>query len=104
MTVEMLVALGSLAIGLGFRDLWARKRTSGQVANEFAQAADTMLRPLERSITLLGERVAAVERENHILTADNVRLRIRVDVLEQQLHGLGVKPEPENGGINGIQG
>jgi regulator of replication initiation timing len=84
-----------LTTGLGINQLWTRKRTAGQVANEFAQAAATILRPLEASISRLNNRVAVVERENHSLTLDNNRLRVRVDVLEKQLHSLGVTPAPE---------
>jgi hypothetical protein len=95
MTIELLLALGGIATGLGINQLWTRKRTAGQVANEFAQAAATMLGPINTTIARLERRVAVVERDNHILTVDNTRLRARVDVLEKQLHGLGVKPEPE---------
>jgi hypothetical protein len=95
MTIELLLALGGIATGLGINQLWTRKRTAGQVANEFAQAAAAIIGPLERSIIRLNDRVGVVERENYGLTRDNNRLRARVDVLEKQLHGLGVKPEPE---------
>jgi regulator of replication initiation timing len=119
MNVELILTIGGLAVGLGINQLWTRKRTAGQVANEFAQAASTMLGPLEKSVTRLNDKVAVlernnqvlivdneklasrvsvVERENHILTVDNTRLRARVEALEKQLHGLGVKPEPETKG------
>tara|TARA_R110000782_G_scaffold27545_1_gene69598 strand:+ start:180 stop:497 length:318 start_codon:yes stop_codon:yes gene_type:complete len=96
--LAVLVAVCGTATGLGINQLWTRKRTAGEVANAFAQAAATILVPLEASIARLQDRVAVVERENHLLASDNTRLRARVDVLEKQLQGLGVQPAPETKG------
>jgi len=84
-----------IAAALGANQLWARRRTAGQAANEFAQAAATIARPLAASISRLEQRVAVVERENRNLSVENTRLRARIESLEMQLHNLGVKPEPE---------
>jgi len=105
MTFELLLALAGIATGLGIREIWTRKRTAGETAKMFADAAAVMVGPLRAELlqvhadlTLLQARVASVERDNKHLTGENARLRARVCILEGQLHDLGVKPatEPED--------
>lgn len=102
MSFELLVALAGIATGLGIRELWTRKRTAGQTAKMFADAASVIVGPLRTELlkvhtelSTLRERIAAVERDNRYLSGENTRLRARVAILEQQLHDLGVKPTNE---------
>ena len=99
MNFDFLFALLGVATGLGIRELWTRKRTAGETAKIFADAAAVMVGPLRaellqvhKDLTLLQARVVIVERDNRHLTGENTRLRARVCILEEQLHDLGVKP------------
>lgn len=102
MIFELLVALAGIAAGLGIREVWTRKRTAGETAKMFADAASVIVGPLRAELlqvhtdlALLRSRIAAVERDNRHLSGENTRLRARVAILEQQLHDLGVKPTNE---------
>ena len=99
MNFELLIAIAGIATGLGIREVWTRKRTAGETAKMFADAASVLVGPLRTELlqvhtemAMLRARVAVVERDNKHLTGENSRLRARVAILEQQLHDLGVKP------------
>jgi hypothetical protein len=105
MTLELLLATAGIAAGLGIRELWTRKRTAGETAKMFAEAASVMIGPLRaellevhEELAVLQSRIVAVERDNKHLSGENTRLRARVAILESQLRDLGIKPASEHDG------
>ena len=105
MSFQLLIALAGIATGLGIREVWTRKRTAGETAKLFADAASVIVGPLRAELlqvytdlAMLRARVAVVERDNRHLTGENSRLRARVAILEQQLHDLGIKPASDHDG------
>ena len=105
MTFELLLALAGVATGLGIRELWTRKRTAGETAKMFADAAAVMVGPLRAELlevhtelAVLQSRIVAVERDNKHLSGENTRLRARVAILESQLRDLGIKPASDHEG------